>query len=139
MYFSSATENTRRFVEKLGWPAKRIPLRPIEEPLVVDEEYVLVVPSYGGGDIKKAVPKQVIKFLNNEHNRKLCRGVIPSGNTNFGAAYCIAGDVISRKLGVPILYKYELLGTPEDVKKVREGLEKFWTNLPSQPQKKENP
>ncbi len=132
VYFSSATGNTKRFVEKVGMPAKRIPLRPTEDPLVVDEEYVLVVPSYGGGDTKKAVPKQVIKFLNNKHNRDLCRGVIPSGNINFGEAYCIAGDVISRKLGVPILYKYELLGTPTDVEKVRKGLEEFWANLHSQ-------
>lgn len=133
VYFSSATGNTKRFVEKVGLPAKRIPVLPTEEPLVVDEEYVLVVPSYGGGDTKKAVPKQVIKFLNNEHNRKLCRGVIPSGNINFGTAYCIAGEVISRKLGVPILYRYELLGTPTDVIKVREGLEKFWQTPHSQP------
>lgn len=139
VYFSSATENTKRFVEKVGLPAKRIPLRPSEEPLRVDEEYVLVVPSYGGGDIKKAVPKQVIKFLNDEHNRSLCRGVIPSGNTNFGTAYCIAGDVISRKLGVPVLYKYELLGTSEDVKNVREGLEEFWANQHSQPADPEPP
>ena len=132
VYFSSATENTKRFVERVGVPAARIPLKPTDEPLIVDEEYVLMVPSYGGGDIKKAVPKQVIKFLNNEHNRALCRGVISSGNINFGEAYCIAGDVLSRKLKVPFLYKYELLGTPEDVKAVQEGLEKFWANQHSQ-------
>lgn len=132
VYFSSATENTRRFVEKVGLPAKRIPILPTEEPLNVDEEYVLVVPSYGGGDVRKAVPKQVIKFLNDPHNRALCRGVISSGNINFGTAYCIAGYVISRKLGVPFLYKYELLGTPDDVINVRKGLEEFWQNLKTQ-------
>ena len=56
----------------------------------------------------------------------LCRGVISSGNTNFGKAYCIAGDIIAAKLGVPHMYKFELLGTPEDVSRVREGLEQFW-------------
>ena len=76
VYFSSATGNTRRFVEKLGLPAARIPLRPKDEPLRVREEYVLIVPTYGGGNIKGAVPKQVIKFLNNPENRALCRGVI---------------------------------------------------------------
>mgnify|MGYP000844495875 CR=1 FL=1 len=132
VYFSSATENAKRFVERLGLPAARIPTLPTEAPLEVDEEYVLVVPSYGGGDTKKAVPKQVIRFLNNEHNRSLCRGVISSGNLNFGTAYCIAGYVISQKLGVPLLYKYELLGTPQDVENVRKGLEEFWaTTSPS--------
>ena len=92
----------------------------------MDREYVLVVPTYGGGSIRGAVPKQVIKFLNNPDNRALCRGVFSSGNTNFGEAYCIAGDIISAKLKVPFLYRYELLGTPTDVARVKEGLDTFW-------------
>ena len=126
VYFSSASENTHRFVGKLGFRSARIPLRPKEAPLAVDEEYVLLVPTYGGGSVKGAVPKQVIKFLNDSHNRSLCRGVISSGNTNFGEAYCLAGDIIASKLNVPLLYRYELLGTPTDVVRVKEGLEDFW-------------
>ncbi|MBN9613528.1 MAG: class Ib ribonucleoside-diphosphate reductase assembly flavoprotein NrdI [Actinobacteria bacterium] len=127
VYFSSASGNTHRFVEKLGCPAHRIPLYSREDPLVVDEPYVLVLPTYGGGPDTKAVPKQVIRFLNDEHNRKLCRGVIAAGNTNFGEAYGIAGDIVARKLNVPHLYRFELFGTPDDVTAVQEGLEKFWT------------
>ena len=126
VYFSSTSENTHRFVGKLGFRSARIPLRPKEAPLAVDEEYVLLVPTYGGGSVKGAVPKQVIAFLNNPDNRSLCRGVIASGNTNFGQAYCLAGDIIASKLGVPFLYRYELLGTPTDVARVKEGLEHFW-------------
>ena len=126
VYFSSTSENTHRFVSKLGFPTARIPLRRTEPPLTVDEEYVLVVPTYGGGSVKGAVPKQVIAFLNNPDNRALCRGVIASGNTTFGRAYCLAGDIIASKLGVPFLYRYELLGTPTDVARVKEGLENFW-------------
>ena len=126
VYFSSASENTHRFVGKLGFRGVRIPLRRRDEPLTVDEEYVLVVPTYGGGSVKGAVPKQVITFLNDPRNRSLCRGVIASGNTNFGQAYCLAGDIIASKLGVPFLYRYELLGTPTDVVRVRQGLEDFW-------------
>ena len=126
VYFSSTSENTHRFVGKLGFPTACIPLRRTDPPLVVDEEYVLVVPTYGGGSVKGAVPKQVIAFLNNPDNRALCRGVIASGNTNFGQAYCLAGDIIASKLGVPFLYRYELLGTPTDVARVEEGLDRFW-------------
>ena len=125
VYFSSTSENTHRFVGKLGFRSARIPLRPKEAPLAVDEEYVLLVPTYGGGSVKGAVPKQVIKFLNDSHNRSLCRGVISSGNTNFGEAYCLAGDIIASKLNVPLLYRYELLGTPTDVVRVEDGLEDF--------------
>ncbi|MGQ4513171.1 class Ib ribonucleoside-diphosphate reductase assembly flavoprotein NrdI [Streptomyces sp. DW26H14] len=132
VYFSSVSENTKRFVERLGLPATRVPLYPHREGMpIVTEPYVLVVPTYGGGERAGAVPKQVIRFLNIEANRALLRGVIASGNTNFGADYCLAGRVISAKCGVPELYRFELLGTERDVRAVREGLEKFWTRQSS--------
>ncbi|EWS81048.1 class Ib ribonucleoside-diphosphate reductase assembly flavoprotein NrdI [Brachybacterium phenoliresistens] len=126
VYFSSVSENTKRFVEKLGVPAHRIPLRPTEEPLVMDEEFILMTPTYGGGDGRGAVPKQVIKFLNDERNRRLIRGVISGGNTNFGDSYCIAGDIVAAKCHVPHMYRFELLGTRRDVQQVTRGLEEFW-------------
>ncbi len=129
VYFSSATGNTRRFIEKLGFPAERIPLRAGDPFLNVDYDYVLIVPTYGGGNLKGAVPKQVIKFLNDETNRSHCLGVISSGNTNFGTAFCLAGDVISAKVGVPHMYKFELLGTSDDVSRVQTGLEEFWQKI----------
>lgn len=129
VYFSSASENTHRFVQRLGLPAHRIPLRPTDPFLRVEEPYVLIVPTYGGGNEGGAVPRQVVKFLNDPHNRSLIRGVIAAGNTNFGSAYCIAGDIISKKCGVPHLYDFELLGTAEDVTSVREGLGRFWQQL----------
>ena len=127
VYFSSATENTHRFVEKLGLPSARIPLRLTDEPLIVNEPYVLVCPTYGGGaSISKKntrpVPKQVIRFLNNEHNRSFIRAVVAGGNSNFGTDFGKAGDVIAAKCKVPYVYRFELLGTEEDVTICREGL-----------------
>lgn len=126
VYFSSVSGNTHRFVEKLGRPAQRIPLYTHEEPLVVDEPFVLLLPTYGGGPETRAVPKQVIRFLNDERNRKHLRGVMAAGNTNFGEAYGIAGDIVAKKCQVPVLYRFELFGTPDDVSAVHEGLEQFW-------------
>lgn len=131
VYFSSVSENTHRFVEKLELPAIRIPLRDPDGEFTVDEPYVLVLPTYGGGTTvhgrdTRYVPKQVIKFLNNPHNRGLIRGVIAGGNTNFGESFCSAGEVIAQKCQVPYLYRFELMGTPEDVSRVREGLEELW-------------
>jgi protein involved in ribonucleotide reduction len=129
VYFSSVSENTHRFVQKLGLPAVRIPLH---GRVRVDRPYVLVLPTYGGGratpdiDAGGYVPKQVIAFLNDEHNRSLIRGVIAAGNTNFGAEFCYAGEVVSRKCDVPYLYRFELMGTDEDVQAVRTGLADFW-------------
>lgn len=126
VYFSSVSGNTARFVEKLSRPAARIPLYPSDPPLEQREPYVLIVPTYGGGDGNGAVPKQVIRFLNDEQNREHLRGVISAGNTNFGAGYGLAGDVIARKCGVPHLYRFELFGTADDVRAVNQGLDALW-------------
>ncbi|MEJ6550919.1 MULTISPECIES: class Ib ribonucleoside-diphosphate reductase assembly flavoprotein NrdI [unclassified Corynebacterium] len=134
VYFSSTTRNTDRFVHKLGLPAARIPLRRTEPALTVDEPFVLVCPTYGGGasitgDDSRPVPKQVIRFLNDPSNRALLRGVIASGNLNFGEDFCRAGEVIAAKCGVPFLYRFELMGTPTDVARVCEGLSDFEDSL----------
>ena len=127
VYFSSATGNTRRFVEKLGFPAQRIPLLPRDEFLHVDQPYVLIVPTYGKPEGAGNVPPQVVKFLNVEQNRHHMLGVIGSGNTNFGPLFGIAADIVAKKCDVPVLFKFELMGTDSDVEKVNEGLEAFWT------------
>jgi protein involved in ribonucleotide reduction len=129
VYFSSASENTKRFVEKLSPEVEllRIPLHWSESAqLLVGREYVLVLPTYGGGEYEKAVPRQVVKFLNIQNNRDLIRGVIGTGNTNFGEHYCLAADVVAAKTGVPLLQRVEILGTPDDVEKVSERLEQLW-------------
>ncbi len=131
VYFSNVSENTKRFIDRLGMPALRIPVRRAEPWPHVSDPYVLILPTYGGslevtGKNGAAVPRQVVAFLNNAHNRSLCRGVIAAGNTNFGSDFGRSGDVISGKLEVPYLYRFELMGTQEDVIRVREGLEEFW-------------
>lgn len=130
VYFSSVTEFTHKFVQKLELPAVRIPLHSSEAAeFIVETQYVLITPTYGAAG-KGFVPQQVIKFLNQEQNRSNLLGVISSGNINFLEDYGKAGDVISHKLNVPLLYKFELAGTTEDVINVNKGLKKFWnTNL----------
>ncbi|OAT47790.1 NrdI family ribonucleotide reduction protein [Proteus hauseri ATCC 700826] len=126
IYFSSRSENCHRFVQKLNIQATRL----IEdEQLLATQPFVLLSPTYGGGGTKGAVPKTVIQFLNIPENRHLIRGVIASGNTNFGAAYGLAGEIIAQKCQVPFLYRFELLGTPEDVKRVKTGLSAFWSTV----------
>jgi len=129
VYFSSSSENTHRFIERLELPAVRIPLNE-RERIQVDVPYILVVPSYGGGGTAGSVPRQAIRFLNDPQNRALIRGVIAAGNRNFGEAYGRAGDVISQKCGVPCLYRFELMGTPRDIENVRKGVSEFWQRQP---------
>ncbi len=129
IYFSSVSDNTHRFVRKLGVASARIPLYLSDEALLAIRPYVLVLPTYGGETGHGAVPKQVIRFLNVEQNRSLIRGVVGAGNTNFGETYCLAGDIVAAKCTVPLLYRFELMGTSRDVDRVNQGLDTFWTRL----------
>jgi protein involved in ribonucleotide reduction len=127
VYFSNYSGNTKRFVEKLSNPATRIPIDKDVE-VAVKSEYVLLVPTYGGGSDRNAIPKQVKKFLNKMENRDLLRGVIGFGNTNFGDNYCKAAELIAAKTGVPIIARVEIFGTDNDVRTVQERLALLYDN-----------
>ena len=127
VYFSSASENTARFVagcrlQDEGINVYRIPLRAADPALNVREPYVIMVPTYGGGVVKKAVPIQVKRFLNDPANREWIRGVIASGNTNFGEAYCAAGRHFRRaKRPRPLLHRTVNLDPLEVLAPLSEG------------------
>ena len=116
VYYSGPSEYTHRFMQKVGGRTARIPLHS-NESIEVNEPFVLVIPTYGSGNRK--VPPQIVQFLNNEDNRKHLKGVIGTGNRNFNAEYCIAANVVAKKCNVPVLYRLELSGLPEDVENVQ--------------------
>ena len=124
VYFSNYSGNTKRFVERLGEnEAIRIPIDRRSGSITVDQPYVLLVPTYGGGEGRAAIPRQVRTFLNIRENRALLRGVVGFGNTNFGEHFCKAADLISAKTGVPVIAKIEIFGTEDDIKTVKERLD----------------
>ena len=118
VYFSSVTENTKRFVEKLHMSNTRIPIH--GDPPRMWIPYVLITPSYGTGS--RDLPPQVMRFLNDPDNRANLQGVIGSGNRNFGNLYGIAAKKIAEKCKVDLLYLFELQGTETDVENVKKGL-----------------
>jgi protein involved in ribonucleotide reduction len=124
VYFSNYSGNTKRFIERLGNGSfTRIPINwNSDNPIIVSRQYVLCVPTYGGGSERSAIPRQVRHFLNVPQNRDLLRGVVGFGNTNFGEHFCKAAEMISQKTGVPLIAKVEIFGTPEDITKVQERL-----------------
>jgi len=124
VYFSNYSGNTKRFVEKLDeCNAIRIPIDRSDRSITVDRPYVLFVPTYGGGEGRAAIPRQVRHFLNVSGNRELLRGVVGFGNTNFGEHFCKAAELISAKTGVPVIAKIEIFGTETDLNKVKERLQ----------------
>ncbi len=123
VYFSNYSGNTKKFVEKLDDSyATRIPIDWDSGGVTANQPYVLFVPTYGGGEGRAAIPRQVRLFLNIKENRKLLKGVVGFGNTNFGEHFCEAADLISAKTGVPVIAKVEIFGTQDDVDKVKERL-----------------
>ncbi|QFT45407.1 Putative NrdI-like protein [Roseivivax sp. THAF40] len=128
VYFSSGSGNTARLVERLGLPAARLPIRKSDPLPQTDGPFVLISPTYADAEGRGAVPKQVIRFLNDPSARARLRGVIAGGNRNFGSTFAMAGDVIAAKCGVPVLYRFELAGTDTDITRIRSGLARFWAD-----------
>lgn len=133
VYFSNVSNFTHRFIEKLEVPASRIPLKTVEAgTFTISEPCTLVFPTYGASG-EGFVPKQVIHFLNNPQNRLLIDSVIGSGNRNFLGDYCRGAVIAAEKLGVPVLYRFELAGTQEDVENVRKGMNNWVTKYRKSP------
>lgn len=122
VYFSGKSEMTHRFAGKLMLPAARIPISRQDPVPAPSAPYVLATPTYGDGQGRHAVPSQVVKFLNDPDRRSLLRGVIGTGNLNFGETFALAGRKVADKCQVPLLYTLELMGLPEDAEWVHDLL-----------------
>lgn len=103
-YFS-LTGNVRRFVEKTGLRAAEI-----KPDLTITEPFVCVTGTYGFGQ----VARQVADFL--AANGAYLTGVAASGNRNWGGNYAKAADIIAAQYGVPVIGRFELAGTDEDIR-----------------------
>jgi protein involved in ribonucleotide reduction len=104
--YHSRTGNVRRFVGKLNMPAF-----PIEDMTTVEEPFVLVTYTTGFGQ----VPDKVMAFLKRNHRHLI--GVSASGNRNWGERFARSADRIAELYGVPVLSKFELSGTRQDVER----------------------
>lgn len=126
VYFTTKSGNVGRFVDKIAqFETIQIPQSSVEaKNLTVVEEFVLIIPTYlagnpntGNGKSVKVSP-QIVQFLNNEVNRQNLRGVIGSGNKNYGQYYCKSAYIVAQKCNVPVIHTFEITGTNEDVEDV---------------------
>ena len=102
--YASRTGNVEYIVNKLNLPSVKI-----EKGLVIQEPYFIFTYTDGLGE----TPLEVLEFL--KHNHQYCKGVIASGNSNFGKNnFCGTADEISRRYKVPIIHKIELRGFEKD-------------------------
>jgi len=122
-YYSSSSGLVHSFIDRLGRPAYNLAER--EHRLSeVDGPWVLLTPSYKtGNDRNDTIPEGVRRFLQSDVNRRRLVGVMGSGNRNFGAHYQRACRVVAERSGRPVLFEFELSGTPWDVEECRTILE----------------
>lgn len=113
--YDSLTGNVERFIHKIS----NNKVVKVSEDLIVNEPYILITFTTGFG----MIPISTRTFL--YKNSNYIKGVACSGNRNWGANFGKAGDDISRELNIPLLLKFELSGTEEDVKVFNQEVNKF--------------
>ena len=120
VYWSSNSGGTRRVAEALATPTVDLAGYDGTSP------YVMLTPTYDqprGG----FTPKPVQAFL--EEYAHLMVGVAGSGNMNFGEHYCQAAIDISKRHGVPIVHRIDIMGTEDDYRTIDGGMAQHWQTL----------
>lgn len=112
--YASRTGNVRYIATKLKKNAIEI-----SDDLILDKPYLLITYTDGLGDI----PVKVERFL--EQNSRFCKGVVVSGNSNFGhALFGGAGDKIAELYHIPLVRKLDLRGYKPDYEAIQNYYEK---------------
>jgi len=125
-YYSSTSNLIRRFATNLtaldGRPVLDLADREVRA-LEAPGSWVLLTPSYkAGNDAHATLPAAVRAFLRSPSNRRRMVGIIGSGNRNFGRYYQAAARELAVASRRPVLFEFELAGTPEDVARCAEIL-----------------
>ncbi len=109
--FDSKTNNVKRFSEKLKRDHPELEIVRLTDNgiPVPGKPFHLITYTTGIGE----VPATTLSFLEKYHDRLL--SVTVSGNRNWGPRFGLAGDIISEMYRVPLLMKFELSGTHNDV------------------------
>ncbi|KIL33803.1 MULTISPECIES: class Ib ribonucleoside-diphosphate reductase assembly flavoprotein NrdI [Bacillus subtilis group] len=109
--YESKTGNVRRFVKALQ---QELDVEAIEVTgdTIVNQEFIHITYTIGFGE----VPERTLNFINKNKNK--IRGVAVSGNKVWGDNYGLAGDKLSAKFHTPLLLKFELSGTKQDLQKI---------------------
>lgn len=111
--FYSLTGQVRRFIKKLDI-TDTIELKKNQESPLMAEDFILIIPTYEDG----------LEFLDQfvSKNHHYLKGIIGSGNRNFGPEFCHVARRYAKTYDIPIWHEFEFNGTPEDVTTVKELL-----------------
>ena len=85
----------------------------------INEPFIIMTGTINFGE----APLPVLNFLS--HNSEYLKGVIASGNRNWGPNFSKAGDVIAEKYNVPLIMKFELRGSQKQINEFNERMIDF--------------
>lgn len=94
----------------------------LHKDLTVNEPFVLFTYTTGFGE----VPISSLEFA--RHNSTYLKGVVCSGNLNWGKNYALAGVKLSQLYNVPLLHQFELSGKEKDYNIIIERLKEICLN-----------
>lgn len=114
--FDSKTGNVRRFCQRLS--GMNVDVAHIDE-YNEEKPFVLITYTTKFGQTPETTDRFMIL------NHKNCKGVVSSGNRNWGDFYAKAADNISEAFGIPVLHKFELFGMKSDLEKVKKEVERL--------------
>lgn len=117
--YLSITGNVTQFIKKLNLSKDDI----IEigeniNPEPINDEFILIAPTY-----EEDMTFPLNDFLDENHS--YCKGIIGSGNRNFGDdGYCFTAKDLSKEYNIPVIYDFEYAGLDSDVLKVKDLIDK---------------
>jgi protein involved in ribonucleotide reduction len=118
-YYSSASGLVRSFAQRLDRPVHDLARREVRLS-EAEGPWVLLTPSYKtGNEANDTIPEAVRRFLRSPVNRRRMVGVMGSGNRNFGRYYQHAARDVAARSHRPVLFEFEIAGTPWDVEECR--------------------
>ena len=121
--FYSQTGQTRKFINKLT-NVEKVEITPDYFEIEMNEPYILVMPSYEA-HVHSIVIDTAADFLETSDNVFYCKGLFGGGNRNFAQLFGITARMLSEEYGLPLLHEFEFQGSPTDVKRLEEELEKI--------------
>lgn len=117
--YVSRTGNIRYILSKL-----HVESLEINEGLRINTPYLLMTYTDGFGE----VPLKVAQFLS--QNASLCKGVVVSGNSNFGpTAFGRAGDIIASTYQVPLVCKLDVRGNQKNYETIQQFYDQTFSSL----------
>lgn len=114
--YISITGNVKDFVEKTGF--KSVEINPANPFISVNENFIVVVPSYEG-----AINEEVEDFIEYKNNKEHLVGFASSGNLNFDELFCINAKELSAIFNKPIIFKFEFSGTNKDIENFKKEVD----------------